>query len=186
MATAEARGIHRRREFEITPSLTLRMERGVDRREPEQCWPWKAALRNGYGAIKHEKVILSAHVVAFRIAKGEIPDGMLVTHSCDNRQCCNPDHLFAGTVTQNNVEMQERRKICMIRGEQIPWSILTESIVRSILALKVAEKLGERRIARRLGLKHSTVKNVVYRKTWKHVPCPTAEEALAIVATLTP
>ena len=37
-----------------------------------------------------------------------IPDGMVVRHKCDNRECCNPFHLEIGTQAQNIQDMIER------------------------------------------------------------------------------
>lgn len=36
---------------------------------------------------------------------GQIPDGMLILHSCDNPRCINPDHLFLGTEKDNTQDM---------------------------------------------------------------------------------
>jgi hypothetical protein len=73
------------------------------------CWPYTGATRaNGYGRLilrgKHEL----AHRMAYRFARGKIPDGLFVCHRCDNPPCCNPDHLFLGT-HQDNVDDKTRK-----------------------------------------------------------------------------
>jgi hypothetical protein len=68
------------------------------------CHEWQGALTyNGYGRIGVNGKVQRAHRVAYELAHGPIPEGIVVCHRCDNPRCCNPDHLFLGT-TQENVD----------------------------------------------------------------------------------
>lgn len=73
------------------------------------CREWQKALNNdGYGLIRNGAKIVSAHRLAYELANGPIPAGLLVRHTCDNRKCVNPDHLLVGTNQDNTRDMLER------------------------------------------------------------------------------
>lgn len=79
----------------------------------ESCWEWTAGkYRGGYGHFR-KKVgdkwkMYKAHRYSYEIFKGEIPEGLLICHSCDNPSCVNPDHLFPGTVKDNSDDCVKR------------------------------------------------------------------------------
>jgi hypothetical protein len=72
------------------------------------CWLWTAGCyRNGYGqfCVSHEykgqQINTQAHRVAYVLAHGDIPQGAVVMHSCDVRNCVNPAHLSLGDQGDN-------------------------------------------------------------------------------------
>jgi hypothetical protein len=69
----------------------------------ESCWIWKGATRgkNGYGAFKVDGKVVSAHKYAYIKFKGEIPPNKLVSHTCHNKLCVNPDHLTLVSAKEN-------------------------------------------------------------------------------------
>jgi hypothetical protein len=70
---------------------------------------WKSAKGYGYLSIGARK--LRAHRVAYELANGPIPKGLLILHSCDNPSCVNPAHLRAGTARENTQD-------CIARGRR--------------------------------------------------------------------
>ncbi len=81
------------------PKATLRrrFEAKVRKTGSEECWLWTdKPIASGYGKLStgRESSPVLAHRLAWELANGPVPEGLLVRQRCGNRLCCNPAHLF--------------------------------------------------------------------------------------------
>lgn len=69
------------------------------------CWLWvdRSVDKYGYGKVWHEGVQQGAHRVSYKLAKGDIPKGMVLDHLCRVPCCVNPDHLEVVTYRENTM-----------------------------------------------------------------------------------
>lgn len=156
------------------PNLAGRFWAKVDRRGPDECWPWTAYTRHdGYGEISRTRSEgpEKSHRVAWQLAHGPIPEGQYVLHKCDNRPCCNDAHLFLGTQAENMHDMRDKGRARGYGppGERSGNAKLTEVDVRAIL---VAAAAGEKptAIAARYGVSRYPVYAILHGKNWRHMP----------------
>ena len=139
----------------------------VKKGEPDECWPWTRSLNStGYGGVTIDKRKRNCHRVAYELSKGPIPPGLCVLHSCDNRACCNPNHLRTGTISDNCADMNQR-------GRRAPYrKVVHEDMVRAIRKEYVSTNASLSHLARKHGISITNVHSIVVLRAWKHVPAP--------------
>lgn len=161
-------------EDEIT--ARSKMEKGLARGSVSDCWFWTLSVgSHGYGQINFgENRIVCAHRVAYILEHGSIPDGLHICHTCDNKRCCNPDHLFAGTRFDNMSDMSRKRRQWLqsrpesVAGSKNPSSKLDEGKVREIRAL-ADDGESFARLSEVYGVTRTMIGYIVRRKNWRHV-----------------
>lgn len=135
------------------------------------CWNWTGSLHSqGYGVIRSQRKHHLAHRASYLVFKGPVPDNLLVCHHCDNRKCVNPEHLFLGTVDDNQKDMKHKDR--SVFGERASWAKLNQKQVIEILSLRGTTTLTQRAVAKRYGVSPSLICMI-----WKGAVWERAQEA---------
>lgn len=150
--------------------LTVLNLKSLCRINPDtKCWEWiRSVDRRGYGQKRINKKLHYVHRLSFALFRGEIPDGMLVCHRCDNPPCCNPRHLFIGTYKDNHADCKSKNRHSnppTFYGESHPNHKLSRAKIKEA---REGISAGNRitKIARKLGVARQTLRKALNRVTW--------------------
>ena len=135
-----------------------------------ECWEWTGKVnKNGYGELRipsgtsHRKQA-RAHRISYKIYNPEWEGAECVLHTCDNRRCWNPAHLFLGTNADNVEDMVSKGR--NRRGSLHQFSKLTDERVGIIRSSSESAK----KLAKIFGVSASAIDLCRQRKTWRHLP----------------
>jgi hypothetical protein len=131
--------------------------------KPSGCHEFTGHIMpNGYGQIHYNGKTHYAHRIAYELAKGPL-NGMYVLHTCDNRKCVNPDHLFLGTFDDNMADMVAKKR--QAHGEKNYHARLSNDQVK-----KIRSEVGTHgEIASRYGVSCSLISQIRSGRIWKYV-----------------
>jgi hypothetical protein len=143
----------------------------VDTVGPDECLIWSGAkasidpMHDGYGHMggPNGSTVSVPRVVLENKLGRPIKPGMRALHTCDNRPCFNPHHLYEGTAKRNSRDMVERGR--STTGEKQPNAKLTDDQVRAIRA----DTRSQRAIAAEYKITQPAVSMIKARKRWAHV-----------------
>lgn len=130
----------------------------VSGNEFNDCWPYPGYKNEDrYCFVMYGGERISAHKLAWELTHGPVPSTgpgktARVSHTCNNKRCVNPKHLFLGSHLKNNK--------------------LTEKQVVEIKEALLANDSSQITLARYYGISVSTIQSILYERTWKHVKVP--------------
>lgn len=135
---------------------------------PTGCWEWTGSRTLGYGSLKLPDLWgdfkIMAHRLSYVVHRGEpITGGLFVCHTCDNRACFNPDHLFLGTQRQNLEDCSRKGRTCT--GETNGNSRYSDADIAQVQRL-LAEGLTGKEISQRTGVSRAHVSRIKRGETW--------------------
>jgi len=131
------------------------------------CWEWQRGIEHtGYGATSYRQKRMSAHRVAWLVFHPEDEERLwsnpklFVCHKCDNKLCCNPDHLFLGTPKDNTDDfMQKRGPAWVAWMEKRKFQRLRKFSHETIDAIRVSKE-PLREVCRRYGVSQGYASNI--------------------------
>lgn len=145
--------------------LPVRFWSKVDRSGgPDACWPWIASRQpRGAGQVGVGSTAMLAHRVAYLLARGELPDALMISHACGVLACVNPAHLYATAAPPGR----------SLPGERNGRAKLTADDVASIRRRYAG---GERAaaLAKEYGVGEARLQQVATGNGWRHVAPPGA------------
>lgn len=106
------------------------------------------------------------HRSSWIIHKGSIPFGLSVLHSCDNKICTNPDHLFLGTNEDNVNDMLYKKRNPI--GSKVGTAKLDESKV-SFIKRSISSGISLQELAKKFDVTYQAIALIKNGKNWKHV-----------------
>jgi hypothetical protein len=126
------------------------------------CWLYKEYKNKyGYGVFKCKGIQKSAHIFAYesyiRKKRDTTGDKKLVCHKCNNKSCCNPEHLYLGTAKENIIDSIKvgRKK-----------DKLNEEKVREIKKLLKEKKLTQKEISEKYKVADGMISQINSGKVW--------------------
>jgi len=154
------------------------MKRFFDKvNKTETCWNWTAGGRgSGYGAMKYGNKIVDAHRISWLIHYGDIPPNICICHTCDNRSCVNPKHLFLGTHKDNMQDCKNKGRLVIPTGGgfkinhvSLNRSIKNDEDVKIIKSKILNRKTSLKKLSEELSLPYQLLRDISCGRVYKNI-----------------
>lgn len=148
-----------------TPELIERFWSRVDRSGGfDACWIWTGAkTKDGYGHFRSGAKDIYSHRFSYEITFGALPARNCACHRCDTPICCNPFHIFPGTMADNMADRDEKGRV----GIGYKRRSLTAEQAEEIRTYHAENVHTQREIAQIFGVDPSIVSSIVNNKTYR-------------------
>jgi transcriptional regulator with XRE-family HTH domain len=147
-------------------------------RKTSKCWEWLGGGSGGRGYFYWGGKLGLAYHYSWELHKGHIAQGSQINHICDNPSCVRPEHLYMGTQQDNMTDKRVRKRAArgvthgskthpdrLARGERHENSTLSDESIREMRERYAAGGLSQNDLAKKYGLKQSSINSIILGKT---------------------
>jgi transposase len=134
----------------------------IDKKSKNECWNYIGNEKDtGYGRVGLNGKTKLIHRVIWEIAKGPIPDNVNVCHTCDNKLCCNPKHLFLGTQKDNMEDCKQKGRIKNNPNKMHSKPFLTNEQILQIQKEYKKNNTGYKQLSKKYNVHYTTIYKII-------------------------
>ncbi len=136
------------------------------------CWEWnKHICKLWYWQllVTDEHKQYKAHRYSYILHKWDIPEWLLVCHTCDNRKCINPDHLFLWTQMDNMQDMKVKWRFADTKWDKNWRCRLTKDVILEVRRIANEGTLSRKEIWEMFWITDKYVSKIKSKVVWKHI-----------------
>lgn len=140
----------------------------------DKCWEWQGGLNSsGYGSFRITDGVGigvggSHRYLYQKVFNKRLIHDVFVLHKCDNRKCCNPNHLFEGSQLDNARDMfakNRRPSVCGVKHHNAKLKPKNIRMIRKLFEIGLPDK----RIGYAFGVSEKTILSIKKGQTWKQI-----------------
>jgi predicted DNA-binding protein YlxM (UPF0122 family) len=128
------------------------------------CWNWIGELDNyGYSTVRIGKTHIKGYRLSFELFNSiTLPPKLCVCHSCDNRKCVNPDHLWLGSQKDNIRD-------AISKGRMTKYHKYNTQDILNIISLYYKDGYSTSELSDIYKIDQSYLGNIISGRNWKHL-----------------
>ncbi len=157
---------------EINEEVIQRFNQLNIKDDKDKCWNWPYYIDDyGYGNFKINNKHYKPHRVALLIHTNLLKSELWALHTCNNKSCVNPNHLYWGDDLDNSRDYIKSNPNAFnhVRGENNYGSRNTEKDIKEIREKYRTGKYLQKELADEYGISESHISKIISKKKWKHI-----------------
>jgi predicted XRE-type DNA-binding protein len=134
------------------------------------CWPWTGETdANGFGTFRFRGKTTFVQKVAYMLhTRSKVPAGLYVCQRCENKLCCNPNHLFIGTYLESGLVYARKGRHLSDKNLHGNAQLRAQD-VKDIRRMYATGAYSQAKLARQFNVCRQHVSDIIRMRRWKWI-----------------